>query len=351
VLDTLLERGELAEVETRIRDNARGRPSRQFRRTSLLPPVVLIELDKDVGTTVSLVDADGIAADRLVAARWDAPWPRWSATLKRLVRELVRGAPTPPRLAVISAPFPVRDGAGQPRVHPLPANSRALPKVLPPQSDWLSADPRPPVAELLGYPVVLVNDANLAALGEARAGAGQPYRAVVHLSVRAGIGAGFVFDQALFTGANGFAGELAHVQVVDHHGEFCVCGGRGCLATMTRGPSVLDALNDIYDADLTFDELTELIDQRDAIAVRFFKDLGALVGRPLGILVTALDPDCVVVDAGLGSAVGPFIDGLGGELAHRCPPELLSRLALVPGLLPDAIAAGAIAAANAATRG
>lgn len=346
VIDALRERGELVEVDQRAGAGGRGRPSRRYRLASLLPPVLLVELDKDVGTTVTLVGADG-ATDRLVAERWDAPWPVWSASVRQLVRALSRDT-SPPRLAVISVPFPVREGEGQPRIHPLPANSRTAPKTLPPQSDWLSVDPRTPLAGLLGCPVELVNDANLAALGEACAGAGQSYRAVVHLTVRAGIGAGFVFDRVLFTGANGFAGELAHVQVVDRHGEFCICGGRGCLATVTRGPDVLDALNQTYDADLTFDELTELIDRHDVIAVRFFKDLGALVGRPLGTLVTALDPDCIVVDAALGSAVGPFIDGLAAEFAHRCPPVLLSRLTIVPGSLTDASAAGAIAAANAA---
>ncbi len=119
---------------------------------------------------------------------------------------------------------------------------------------------------------------------------------------------------------------------------------------MTRAPNVLDALNQIYDADLTFDELSELIDQADGIAVRFVKDLGALVGRPLGTLLTApLDPDCVVIDAGLGPAVGPFIEGLSVELARRCPPVLFSGLAIAPGSLVD-VCACAIVAASAAAR-
>ena len=193
----------------------------------------------------------------------------------------------------------------------------------------------------------MINDANLDALGEAHFGAGRPYRCVVHVSVRSGVGAGLVFEGNLFTGANGFAGELAHVQVVEDHGEFCMCGNRGCLATMTRGPNVLDALMSIYDAELTFDDVEMLVAQNDATAVRFFKDLGAMIGRPLGTLVTTLDPDCVVVDAGLGQAARPLIDGLTAELTQRCPPALLARLALVPGALPNARTYGAIAAANA----
>ena len=103
----------------------------------------------------------------------------------------------------------------------------------------------------------------------------------------------------------------------------------------------------IYDTDLTFDEVETLIEHDDAIAVRFFKDLGSLIGRPLSTLVTAIDPDCIVVDAGLGRAATPLINGLSAELTHRCPPMLLARLAIVPGTLPNAWTLGAIAAANA----
>ncbi len=59
VIDALRERGELVEVDQRAGAGGRGRPSRRYRLASLLPPVLLVELDKDVGTTVTLVGADG----------------------------------------------------------------------------------------------------------------------------------------------------------------------------------------------------------------------------------------------------------------------------------------------------
>jgi predicted NBD/HSP70 family sugar kinase len=346
VVDALLTRGELVEVDAASDGTGRGRPARRFRRAGFQPPVLIIGLHKDTRTTVTLVDADGSALAAGAAESWAQSWERWAPTVRGLVHELT-GTHSAPRLVVIAAPFPVQEGEGQPRIHPLPPGPRRGPKAIPPQSDWLTADPRPGVAGLLDCPAIMVNDANLAALGEAHFGAGRPYRGLIHLSVRSGIGAGFVFEGRLFTGANGFAGELVHVQVVDHHGDFCVCGNRGCLATMTRGTSVLDALMSIYDTDLTFEEVETLIEHDDAIAVRFFQDLGSLIGRPLGTLVTAIDPDCIVVDAGLGRAAAPLIDGLTAELTHRCPPMLLSRLAIVPGALPNAWTHGAIAAANA----
>jgi predicted NBD/HSP70 family sugar kinase len=173
---------------------------------------------------------------------------------------------------------------------------------------------------LLGCPALMMNDANLAALGEAQFGAGRGYRAVVHVVVADGIGAGFVFDGRLFTGAHGFSGELAHVQVTPQ-GQPCSCGNRGCL--ITEAPPG-----------------TAPYPTRIA-------EFGPLVGRALAPLVTALDPDCVLIDARLGEAAKPFAERVIAELARRCPPELANGLPIGVGELDDAEALGALAAADA----
>lgn len=297
---------------------------------------------------MSIVAKDGSAQRPRPAESWDSPWERWAAALRATAAELAATATAAPRLAVIAAPFPVRDGEGMPRIHAVAAGPRRMPKPVPPQGGWLTSDPRPAVARLLGYPVVMVSDANLAALGEARFGAGRGYRGVAHLSVRDGIGAGLVYDGSLFTGSNGFAGELAHTQIAED-GDFCVCGNRGCLATAAHGPGVLEALASIHGLHLTFAELQALIARGNPVMLRYFRDLGATMGRPVATLTSLLDPDCIIVDASLEAAAAPFIAGLTQELSHRCPPVLISRLAVLQGKLANAIAVGAAAAADTVT--
>lgn len=358
IVETLLERGELTTVERAGSPGQlpaagargpRGRPSALYRRSAFLPPVLLIRLRHDTSTAVSVVEKDGSAQPPRPAESWDSPWDRWAAALRAAASQLAGAATAPPRLVVVAVPFPVRDGEGQPRVHALPSGPRKMPKPVPPQSGWLTRDPRPAIAALLGCPVIMVNDANLAALGEARFGAGRGYRGVAHLSVRDGIGAGLVYDGNLFTGSNGFAGELAHTQIAED-GDFCVCGNRGCLATAAHGPGVLKALAGIHGLHLTFAELQALIARGNPIMLRYFKDLGATIGRPVATLTTLLDPDCIVVDASLEAAAEPFIAGLTEELSHRCPPMLMSRLSILRGTLPNAVELGAIAAADTVTQ-
>jgi ROK family len=327
VVASLLERGELVQAHQSAAPGVRGRPPARYQRAALLPPVLLIRLGKDGSTSVSSVHGDGtsVAADE--CARWSETWPDWSQSVAGAAARLRAQARVPPRLAVLSAPFPVAEGEGAPRIYAVPPEVLKMTgKRMPLRSPWLGRDPRPALSDLLGCTALMVNDANLAALGEARFGAGRGRLAVVHVVVVNGVGAGFVFGGRLFTGAHGFSGELAHVQIRSD-GYPCVCGNRGCLVT----ESPLRAGQG---------------GQRMALPGHL-AELGSLVGRALAPLVTVLDPDCVVVDARLGEAAELFIAGVTAEVAQRCPPPLAERLTVVQGELDDAEMFGALAAADA----
>jgi hypothetical protein len=280
--------------------------------------VLLIKLNKDGSTSVSSLGGDGTRSDTHRCAGWSQAWPAWSRSVREAAGQLRDWARLPPRLAVMSAPFPVAgaDG-GSPRPETAHRELRPAP--------WLEDDPRRALGHLLGCTVLVVNDANLAALGEASFGAGRGRRAVCYITVADGIGAGFVFDGRLFTGAHGFAGELAHVQVATE-GASCTCGNRGCLLTETE--IVVRGL-------------------RDGPVPGHGEVLGSLLGRALCSLVTTLDPDCVVIDARLAQECGPFIARFTAELARRCPPGLAGALLVVPGAFTDAERYGALAAADA----
>jgi hypothetical protein len=323
VVASLVARGELVETQQAQASGGRGRPPARYQRTALLPPVLMIRLGKDSSTSVSLVCGDGGRSEEHACGAWSQSWQDWSRSVGDAAAKLRVHAQVPPRLAVLSVPFPVAEGQGAPRMYQVPAKDlEVMGKRMPPSSPWLEGDPRPALGDLLGCPALMVNDANLAALGEARFGAGRGRRAVFHVCVVEGIGAGFVFGGRLFSGAHGFSGELAHVQVVPD-GIACVCGNHGCLITQMR----------------TCDRAPGPIS--DYLATQ-----GPLVGQALAPLVTALDPDCVIVDARLGERAGPFIQGVTAELRRRCPHGVAGSLAVVAGELENAERFGALAAAD-----
>src|SRR5215469_10873619 len=265
VVASLVTRGELTETRQPPGAGARGRPPARYQRTALLTPVLLVRLTKDGSTTVSSLRGNGTRSRPRPCAPWSAAWETWSGSVLEAADQLRARAKLPPRLAVLSVPFPVAAS------HRAPVGREAAPYLVPTLSSWLQEDPRPALTDLLDCPALVMNDANLAALGEAWFGAGLGRSAVFHICVADGIGAGFVFHGRLFTGAHGFSGELAHVQVTPD-GPTCVCGNRGCLITQMAVRGL-----------------------RCRPAPGTGAELGSLVGRALAPLATVLDPDCVVI--------------------------------------------------------
>src|SRR5947209_4981013 len=102
---------------------------------------------------------------------------------------------------------------------------------------WGEVPLGPELTARTGVPVVLINDANAAALGEFHSGAGRGTRNLVYLTVSTGIGGGVIVDGRLMEGSSGSAAEIGH-HTVDRHGPPCPCGSVGCLEAIASGPSI-----------------------------------------------------------------------------------------------------------------
>jgi glucokinase len=166
--------------------------------------------------------------------------------------------------------------------------------------------------EALGLPCQLDNDANLAAYGEYRFGAGRGFRHMLLVAVGTGIGGGIISDGRLFRGANGFAAEIGHF-VVEPGGPLCGCGNRGCWEQVAAGRaidrlgreaareherSILRLLAEGDPEKVTGALVTEAARQGDEPALRVLSEVGRRLGEGIGGLVNILDPQIVVVGGG-----------------------------------------------------
>lgn len=82
--------------------------------------------------------------------------------------------------------------------------------------------------EKINLPVKISNDANVAALGEAKFGAGKNYKNSILVTLGTGVGGGIIIDGKLFEGNKSAGAEIGHI-VIEHGGEPCSCGRRGCF--------------------------------------------------------------------------------------------------------------------------
>ncbi|MBQ9728658.1 MAG: ROK family protein [Clostridia bacterium] len=104
--------------------------------------------------------------------------------------------------------------------------------------DWTNFPIVEKIEALTGWKVKVVNDANVAALGEVKFGAAKGYRDVVMLTLGTGVGGGVVLDGKLMEGNQSAGAELGHMSIVNG-GEPCTCGRKGCLEAYAAATSLI----------------------------------------------------------------------------------------------------------------
>lgn len=170
----------------------------------------------------------------------------------------------------------------------------------------------------------LENDANAGALAEWLFGAGRGRRHVIYLTMGTGIGGGLILDGRLYRGANGNAGEIGHMRVVDAGGPLCGCGKHGCLEAFCSGPSIArrirQALSEAPDSDLarqmrerldgdldqvTAEHLFSAAREDDPLALRLVDETAHYMGVALANVIQAFNPEVIVLGT-IATAQGDF---------------------------------------------
>jgi glucokinase len=207
----------------------------------------------------------------------------------------------------------------------------------------------PTLAAAFAAPAVGDNDANAAALGEARYGAGRGSRVVAYFTVSTGIGGGIVVDGRLLRGASGTAGEFGH-QVVEPDGDPCNCGSAGCLETVASGPAIARRARRMlsrqprslladpawragrpWDAALVADAARA----GDPPAIHLWEEVGEALGTGVANVVNLLDADCVVLGGGVMGAADLLLGTVRQVAAERAMPALTRCFAVLPASLGD----------------
>lgn len=217
-----------------------------------------------------------------------------------------------------------------------------------PNLAWHDRDLRRDLQRTTGLPVVVENDANAAAWGEFRFGAGADADDLLMLTIGTGVGGGVVLDGQLYRGAFGVAGEIGHLRVVPD-GRPCGCGNRGCFEQYASGSALVRqtrkavAADPVAGADLLSRAggdadrikgpmITEAARAGDAFAAARLAHLGRWLGEGIASLAAVLDPAVAVIGGGVSAAgdllVEPVRAAFRAQLigvGHR--PELEIRLA------------------------
>jgi len=170
-------------------------------------------------------------------------------------------------------------------------------------STWLIGRPLDrDLADRLGRPVRLENDANCFALSEATDGAGAGERVVFGVIVGTGTGGGVVVDGRVLTGPNAIAGEWGHNPLPwprsdELPGPPCYCGRHGCVETWLSGPG----FERDHGGGHSSPEIVALAENGDAGATAALDRYVDRMARSLAVMINILDPDVIVLGGGVSN--------------------------------------------------
>ena len=191
------------------------------------------------------------------------------------------------------------------------------------------------LTELIGTDVVIENDGNAAAWGEAVFGAGRGEAHMLLLTIGTGIGAGIVVNGQLHRGAFGVAAEIGHMRVVPE-GHLCGCGARGCFEQYASGSGLMRhvreaiaatpdiarnllALGDGTIEGLKGHHVTEAARAGDVVALAAFNTTAQWLGAGIASLSAILDPAIVVIGGGVVDAGEILLEPTRANMERKMP--------------------------------
>jgi glucokinase len=223
--------------------------------------------------------------------------------------------------------------------------------------EWVNFPLTDRLTEHFGVPAYLDNDANLAALGEWKFGAGRDHRDVLYLTISTGIGGGVVINDHLIRGYHGLAAELGHVTVLAD-GPVCSCGIKGHLEALAAGPAIVRYVREQLEAgsksELSSDEeltayaIAEAAKRGDELAKSAYARAGKYLGIGVASFLHTFDPSIVIFGGGVSQSGSLLFDPFEASLRdHVLLPRYLEDLEITTTALGDNVGLlGALALAQ-----
>jgi glucokinase len=168
-----------------------------------------------------------------------------------------------------------------------------------------------PIADALGVPVALINDARAFGLAELRLGAGRGASSMIGLTLGTGVGGVIAIDGKVHLGHDGTAGEIGH-QTIDPDGPSCNCGNHGCLEAFARADRIAEACG-----TATAEEAVDKARSGDAAALAGLRRVGRYLGIGIGNMITVISPDRVVIGGGIAAAADLLFPEIRAEIRRR----------------------------------
>lgn len=210
---------------------------------------------------------------------------------------------------------------------------------------WVDIPLRKYLEDRFNVTVALGNDANLAAMGEWKFGAGQGHHYLIYITVSTGIGGGVIIAERLLLGANGLAAELGHITVVPG-GPMCGCGQRGHLEALASGPAIASWVEQELSQGvpsslklgtyLTAKQIGEAALQGDSLAIAAISRAGSYLGQAIADFLHIFNPTIVIIGGGVSQMGDLLLNPIRATVReHVLSPYYVENLTITTAALGD----------------
>ena len=183
--------------------------------------------------------------------------------------------------------------------------------------------------ERTGLTTTVENDANAAAWGEFRFGAGSEVRHLIFITLGTGIGGGVISHGVLLRGAQGAGGELGHI-TIQATGPRCGCGNHGCLEALASGTAIARRAREVASEEpdsalgqlaveraVLGEDVAGLARQGDEAAISVLRETGVWLGIGLAGFVNVFNPEVIAIGGGAARAGDLILDAARHEVRLR----------------------------------
>ena len=195
---------------------------------------------------------------------------------------------------------------------------------------WMAKEIKKELEELTGFPCVIGNDANVAALGEMWKGAGEGEKDLIMVTLGTGVGGGIIIDGHAVVGAHGAGGEIGHITVRDDERAACGCGRKGCLEQFTSATVVVRLAKRLmnntdketkmreFGENITAKDVFDLAKEGDAGANEVVETMGTYLGTAMSHIAVVVNPQAFIIGGGVSKAGQFLIDAIKDKYRETC---------------------------------
>jgi glucokinase-like ROK family protein len=257
--------------------------------------------------------------------------------VERIFDSLIEAHPRPGVWGIgVGLPGPVEFAIGSP----------TSPPIMP---GWDRYPVRVRLSSRFNAPTWIDNDVNMLAIGELRRGLAVGVEDAIFVKVGTGIGAGLISSGSLHRGAQGAAGDIGHVRVMESTSQVCRCGKIGCLEALAGGQAIarqaLDAARSgsspylaqlLADRDtITARDVANGASHGDLVANEILSQAGRLIGQMIAAMVNFYNPSLVIIGGGVANAGDMFLASIRQSVYERSLPLATRDLSIARSGLGD----------------